>query len=234
MNIQLWFVDCQKDFINATGKLSISNATDILGNLSKLRKAATKYGIKAVYTQDFHAMDDPELSDKPDFKTTFPPHCVAGTVGATFVDEVECPQNAVILNPQDDLMYILDKHDDLGFFERDAILTKQIFSTFDGNKNAETYVEATRPDVVFACGVAGDVCVKAVVEGFVKMNDLLIDLGDRPIKICLVTDAVKSLDEDNTTRFLMKMVIDRKEFSLVDANFVTKFLDVVDGFGETL
>jgi len=237
MNVQIWFVDTQRDFINEDGVLPVPNAPEILENLANLRDVATRFGVRCVYTQDLHAMDDAELSDNPDFKETFPPHCIGGTLGSMFVDEVGVYQfaGAKILDAKDDLAKIAMEVENLDdFLNRDIILTKQIFSTFDGNKNAETYLELTRPDVVFVCGVAGDVCVKAVIEGLLRMNRLLEDLDDKPMKIGIVTDAIKSLDEKNFQTFKMQTTLDNSEAHLVTTGFVNNFLAIVDGLGDTV
>ena len=41
-------------------------------NLEKLTKYARAKGIQVVNTADWHTMASEEVSDKPDFKTTFP------------------------------------------------------------------------------------------------------------------------------------------------------------------
>ena len=229
MKVQIWFVDCQNDFINADGALPVPDAPSILENLEKLKTAAVNHGISSVYTQDYHDVNDPELSDNPDFKTTFPKHCIRGTIGSYFVDGVYNNNGIMIFDPDDDLADILMKNQNIDFIDKGIILTKQIFSTFDGNKNAETYIEATRPDVVFVCGVAGDVCVKAVVEGLLEMNRLFKDFKDAPMRICVVADAVKSLNEEAT-----KTLYSQFDVSQVDTDFVVKFMELVDGMGDTL
>jgi len=236
MNVQIWFVDCQNDFMKEDGALFVQGSHYASEQLYSLREAATAFGVRAVYTQDFHAMNDPELSDKPDFKTTFPPHCIGGTRGADFINEVYNgpSHDCRIISPEDDLVDILMTNDDLDeFLEKDVILTKQIFSTFDGNKNAETYVEATRPDIVFICGVAGDVCVKAVVEGFQDMNETLKSLDDEPIKICVVSDAIASIDQGVTNDLFGNLEAEDNGF-VVDVNYVWDFLQMTAKFRGTL
>ena len=228
MNIQIFFVDCQKDFIEDGGALQVPGAPEILENLAKLRKAATDFGVTVVYTQDFHAMKDPEIRGKPDFKITFPPHCIAGTEGAHFVDAVACPDDAVIIEPSTDLLEILqsDKDDYFDVFNKDIIFTKQIFSTFDGNKNAETYINATEPDIVFVCGVAGDVCVRAVVDWFLSHSE---------VRVVVLADAIKSLDEKISNQYFTILTeLGSGGFVLADTNFAIKFLQLAEDLGETL
>jgi len=232
MKVQIWFVDCQKDFINADGALPVPFAENILDNLAKLRIAATVFDTPVVYTQDLHAMHDAEFSDTPDYSQTFPRHCVAGTPGAELVGEVGCPEDVAIIEPSCDLIDILQNNEGVDIFEGDVILTKQIFSTFDGNKNAEAFVEATAPDVVFICGVAGDVCVKHVVNGFHKLNELNKQFGEPPIKVGIVHDAIKSIDREFGSGLNSEW--ENWGFEIVDALFVESFLALTNRIGDTL
>jgi nicotinamidase/pyrazinamidase len=232
MNIQIWMIDCQNDFIKGDGALPVPGACEILDNLGKLRKAATDCNIKVVYTMDEHLSDDEEISDQPDFKTTFPPHCILGTYGSDLVNSVKSKAKVKIIGFGDSLIYELD-NETVNIFDDDIAFTKNVFSIFDGNKNAETYVKLIRPDIIFVCGVAGDVCVKAVVEGFLDMNALLKDLKDTPMRICVVQDAIASLNDETTKQLYRKLDSDETGI-IVDTDFVWEFLKIVEGLGDTL
>lgn len=235
MNILLIFVDCQRDFINVDGALPVPGAPEILGNLRRLRAIASTFNKRVIYTQDFHSMDDTEISDKPNFTITFPPHCIGGTIGSSFVPEVcGCDDNMAFITPECDLADMLMTNEDLDILDNDIVFTKHVFSTFDGNKNIETYIEATAPDIVFVCGVAGDVCVKAVVNGLLDMNQLLEDLNsDEQIKICVVKDAVKSLNIESEKEFYDSLKNNSNTY-VVDTNFVENFLSITNGMRETV
>src|SRR5437867_10288638 len=80
--VLFWDVDTQRDFMISTGKLYVPGAVEITGNLERLTRAARLNAIRIVATVDDHRLEDPEIALKnPDFRTTFPPHCLHGTPG---------------------------------------------------------------------------------------------------------------------------------------------------------
>ena len=228
MKIQVWFIDTQKDFINDGGALQVPGAPTIVENLKRLNEASKR--ITRVFTQDLHHETDVELSKTPDFKTTFPPHCISGTSGCHIIEEINPKEyfNMSRFTRLEDLLkddrceYILQY--------QDYVFDKNIFSTFDGNPNAKVFVEATAPDIIFVCGVAGDVCVKAVVEA---LDDLNCGDSNMKIKIAVVMDAVKSLNEVEARKYF-EMLEKEGTIQLVDTNYVVNFLKMTDGIGDDL
>ncbi|PYO97725.1 MAG: hypothetical protein DMD61_11830 [Gemmatimonadetes bacterium] len=73
--IIFWDVDTQYDFMHADGKLYVPEAERIVGNLKRLTDYAHAHGIRIVASADDHVTAHPEISDAPDWATTFPPHC---------------------------------------------------------------------------------------------------------------------------------------------------------------
>src|SRR4030043_1528975 len=88
-NVIFFAVDCQKDFINPDGALYIKDAELIKSQLKYLTEYAKENNIRVINTADRHTENDTEISDKPDFKKTFPKHCMLGTDGLNFIDETE-------------------------------------------------------------------------------------------------------------------------------------------------
>src|SRR5436190_13671349 len=86
MALVFWDVDTQYDFMFSDGKLYVTGAEQVLPQLSQLTRHARKAGIPIVASIDHHVMTDPELSATPDFRETFPPHCLQGTPGHDKVD----------------------------------------------------------------------------------------------------------------------------------------------------
>ena len=68
-----WDVDTQYDFIMPDGKLYVTASEKRLPNLKKLTDYARQRGIPIYGSVDNHQIDDPEISDTPDFQETFPP-----------------------------------------------------------------------------------------------------------------------------------------------------------------
>jgi nicotinamidase/pyrazinamidase len=74
-------VDVQQDFCEG-GSLGVAGGSDVaeaIGNL--LANGAHGYA-HVVATADWHVEPGDHFSDEPDFATTWPPHCTAGTDGA--------------------------------------------------------------------------------------------------------------------------------------------------------
>src|SRR3989442_3991639 len=82
-----WDVDTQYDFMRADGKLYVPEAESIIPTLKRLTDYAHTHGIRIVASADDHVAGDAEISDTPDWKTTFPPHCMRGTPGQTKIPE---------------------------------------------------------------------------------------------------------------------------------------------------
>ena len=77
--ILFWNVDTQVDFIEPTGKLYVKGAEKLKPVLKKITQFAADNQIRVINTCDFHFINSRELSAHPDFKSTFPLHCMAGT-----------------------------------------------------------------------------------------------------------------------------------------------------------
>ena len=180
-----WNTDTQYDFIDKDGKLSVENAESIKPNLKKLTDFARVNNIKVVNTMDWHFKDSKELSDDPDFVKTFPPHCMANTEGARFIDETSPDRGTTMLVDWSEQkgMNFHDIHK-----SRNIIIRKDAFDVFEGNNLTEAIVNnlgipfLDRPTFILY-GVATNVCVKAAVEGLTK----------RGYSVKVVTDAIKGL-----------------------------------------
>ena len=80
--VVLWDVDTQVDFVLPEGKLYVPGAEEVAPTMQRLVQAARTAGIPHVASADDHELTDDEISDDPDFATTYPPHCLRGTRGA--------------------------------------------------------------------------------------------------------------------------------------------------------
>ena len=82
-----WDVDTQYDFMKADGKLYVPEAEHVIPNLKRLTDYAHSHGIRIVASADDHVMSHAEISEQPDWKTTFPAHCLRGTPGQKKIPE---------------------------------------------------------------------------------------------------------------------------------------------------
>jgi len=79
----LVIVDVQNDFCEG-GSLAVEGGAAIATAISSyLAAEGASYG-HVVASRDYHVDPGAHFSAEPDFRTSWPPHCVAGTVGAEF------------------------------------------------------------------------------------------------------------------------------------------------------
>lgn len=179
-DILFWNVDTQYDFVMPEGKLYVQGAEKLNHTWKKITELAKEEEIRVVNTADWHLPDSPELSDSPDFIHTFPPHCMAGSSGAQYVEETR-PDDPVIVkwerkySIERELMPVMEN--------RNFVLLKDRFDVFSGNPNALTVLDLIAPDTVIVYGVTTNVCVDFAVKGLVeKVKNVLV-----------VEDAIKEL-----------------------------------------
>jgi nicotinamidase/pyrazinamidase len=185
-----WDVDTQYDFMRAAGRLYVPEAEAIIPSLKGLTDYAHRHGIRIVASADDHAASDPEISDAPDWTTTFPPHCLRGTPGARKIPETALRDPLVIEPARAQTMALADRVRRHG---GDILFLKQRFDVFT-NANVLTVLDVLAPQDVVLYGVALDVCVKAAIAGL---------LTRRPrMRLFAVTDAMKPIDRDAAEHLL--------------------------------
>jgi len=175
-----WNVDTQEDFIDQAGKLYVKGAEEIRPVLKQITDFAKTEGIKVINTCDYHHINSNELSSIPDFETSFPQHCMAGTSGAEFISETY-PESPVLIDWDPELA-IFSVFDDPERF-RNIVIRKDAFDVFKGNPHTEKILQLLHPDQVFVYGVTTNVCVDKAVIG----------LSDRGIKVYVFENAIKEL-----------------------------------------
>jgi nicotinamidase/pyrazinamidase len=171
----LWDVDTQVDFMLPEGKLYVPDAEQTAPAMKRLVEAARAAGIAHVASADDHELVDDEISDQPDFETTYPPHCLRGTRGARKVPETE---------QEDPVAIGLGPFPERYLAGREFLLLKKSFDVFT-NPNAERLLERLDPDEVIVFGVATDVCDNAAILGMLE----------RGRRVVFVEDAARGLDE---------------------------------------
>jgi nicotinamidase/pyrazinamidase len=174
----LWDVDTQVDFVHADGKLAVPGATAALPAMAQLVESARAAGIPHVASADDHELTDPEISESPDYRTTYPPHCLRGTRGAEKVPETR-QADPVPLGLTDVPARWLTG--------REFLLLKKSFDVFT-NPNAERLLDLLDPAEVLLFGVATDVCNDAAIRGLIA----------RGRAVTFVEEASRGLDEART------------------------------------
>jgi nicotinamidase/pyrazinamidase len=85
----LLVVDVQRDFCEG-GSLAVAGGSAVAGAITRyLASAATGRYAYIVATRDHHVDPGSHFSMEPDYVDTWPPHCVAGTLGADFHPDLD-------------------------------------------------------------------------------------------------------------------------------------------------
>jgi nicotinamidase/pyrazinamidase len=192
----LWDVDTQIDFVHADGKLAVPGAEEVVPAMRRLVEAARNAEIPHVASADDHELTDAEISEQPDFETTYPPHCLRGTRGARKIDETD---------QLDPVPIGLEPLDQKWLRGREFLLLKKHFDVFT-NPNTERLVERLDPDEVILFGVATDVCDDAAIRGLLA----------RGRRVTFVEDAARGLDEARVARSLADWREQGVRFATVD------------------
>lgn len=154
-----WDVDTQHDFIHPDGKLYVPGAEAIVPTLGALSDYAHAHGIRVVASADDHVQGHRELSATPDFRTTFPEHCMRGTPGQLKIPETTL-RDPLVIEPRADPEIAAKVRAHAG----DILFHKHWFDVFT-NENLLPVLGSLRPGRVVLYGVATDVCDKYAIEG---------------------------------------------------------------------
>jgi nicotinamidase/pyrazinamidase len=185
-----WDVDTQYDFMKADGKLYVPDAETLIPNLKRLTDYAHARGILIVASADDHVPGHRELSDTPNFKDTFPSHCMRGTPGQQKIPETAL-RNPLVIEPEPADPGVLK--DRVRAHRGDILFHKHWFDVFS-NPNVEPVVAVLDPDDIVLYGVALDVCDRYAIEGLLQR---------RPAsRIFAVTDAMKPIDREAAEHLL--------------------------------
>jgi nicotinamidase/pyrazinamidase len=176
----LWDVDTQVDFIEPGGKLYFEGAEEAKPAMARLVGAARAAGVVHLASADDHELSDPEISEEPDFESTWPPHCLRGTRGAEKIPETKqldpLPLPLVPM-PSAVLQRLLERG-------REVLVPKKHFDPFT-NPNLEAVLDMLDPDAIVLFGVATDVCDDAAVRALLR----------RGRRVTFVEDAARGVDE---------------------------------------
>jgi nicotinamidase/pyrazinamidase len=162
----LIIVDVQNDFCEG-GSLGVTGGGAVADAINDYLTAGGDFRY-AVATQDFHIDPGDHFSERPDYTSSWPPHCLAGSTGAQ-----------------------LHPHLDLGRI--DAIFRKgayaAAYSGFEGVDDTGTplagWLRQHDVDEVDVVGIATDHCVRQTAEDAVReglttrvLLDLTVGVGE--------------------------------------------------------
>jgi nicotinamidase/pyrazinamidase len=175
MKMVFFDVDTQLDFLYPAGALYVPGAESIVPQVAALNRHAANTGIPLISTVDAHTENDPEFRE-------WPPHCVAGTAG-------QQKPAATLLEPR---ITIRSTREDFELKDaRQILLEKQSVDCFT-NANLPALLNVLGAEICVVYGVVTEICVKNAALGLLKTGR----------NVWLLTDAVRSLDDEKCVRFL--------------------------------
>lgn len=158
----LFDIDTQNDFCLPTGALSVpgADAQSVIDAQERLIDWGHR-GLRVhVASADDHLVSDEEISDQPDWKATFPPHCLRTSAGAqkvpwTIQDNPLVLGDGAVEEPR--LLEMVRAR-------REILLLKSRTDVFT-NPHTASVLEILDPDRIVVFGVATDICVAAAIAG---------------------------------------------------------------------
>jgi len=173
-------VDTQVDFMFPAGALYAPGAEKILPVVAALNGYAARTGAPVLSTMDAHSENDPEFA-------SWPPHCVVGTVGQRKPDSTLLAQRIVVPSTRG-AVFSLDLCEQI-------VIEKQHIDMFT-NDNLEFVLGHLQAQRFIVYGVVAEICVRCAAFGLLRAGKL----------VELVTDAVRSLDEERAERMCGEFV----------------------------
>lgn len=168
----LIIVDMQKDFCEG-GSLPVKGCKSIVSGINKYIQVFKNAGLTVVASRDWHPPN--HIS----FNTAggpWPPHCIAGSEGAEFVEGLRLPEDVVVVSKATDP-------------------DTEAYSAF-ASTPLHYILSVRNVRRLFITGVATDYCVKeTALEG--------LKLG---YEVIVLTDAVAGVDEKTSREALMELV----------------------------
>ncbi len=137
-------VDVQNDFCEG-GSLGVNGGIAVASNIHTLLTHDHGYDV-VVATRDHHIDPGAHFSDTPDFVDSWPPHCVVGTEGAEFQEEL----HGIRFD---------------GIFDKGEY--SAAYSGFEGREHSQDdvlladFLNQRGVDAVDVVGIATDYCVRA-------------------------------------------------------------------------
>ena len=193
-----WDVDTLYDFMRPDGKLYVPGSEEILPALEALTAFAHAHRIPIVASADNHDPTDAEISEAPDWKTTFPQHCMRGTAGQRKIAQTALV-DPLVIEPEPEDAEALGRR--IRAHRGDFLLHKHTLDVFS-NANVSTLLAALTPGAIVIYGVATDFCDRYTVEGLLR---------HRPgAELFLVTDAIRAIYPEEGAR----LVAQWKEFGV--------------------
>ncbi|GAA1952469.1 isochorismatase family protein [Catenulispora subtropica] len=172
MTRALIVIDVQNDFCEG-GSLPVSGGAAVAAGVTELLSGPDRGGFdQVVATRDWHTDPGPHFAAEPDYVTSWPAHCVAGTKGAEF-------------HPDFDRSHVDE------IFSKGA--SSAAYSGFEAVDGADTllgdWLRERGVDEVDLVGLATDHCVRATALDAVRQGFRTRVLADLAAGVAEATTA---------------------------------------------
>jgi nicotinamidase/pyrazinamidase len=156
----LLVIDVQVDFLPG-GKLGVPNGHAVLAPINRLLSLFDSRGFPIYASRDWHPANHCSFAERGG---PWPPHCVAGTPGAAFSEQLDLPAGAIVVSKGDTA-------------DADA------YSAFNGTGLAAR-LRARGVRRVVVCGLATDYCVLNTV----------VDARENGFEVIIVPEAMRAVE----------------------------------------
>jgi len=193
----LIIVDVQNDFCEG-GSLAVEGGADLASEISELLERSHDLDF-VVATQDWHVDPGSHFSEAPDFRTSWPVHCVAGTKGAALHRNLDTEDiDAYFRKGRFDAAYsgfdgLLAPEDEVAVGEREAHEAAQDDAV--DPVTLDDWLRENDVDEVVIVGIATDHCVRATA----------LDAVNAGYDTTVLRDYVVGVDEDASEEALEEL-----------------------------
>ncbi len=193
----LIIVDVQNDFCEG-GTLAVAGGADLASEISELLADSLDYDF-VVATQDWHVDPGTHFSETPDFRTSWPEHCRAGSKGAALHRNLDTEDiDAYFRKGKYDAAYsgfdgLLAPDDEVAVGEREAHESAQ--DSTESPVSLDDWLRENDVDDVVIVGIATDHCVRATA----------LDAVNAGYNTTVLRDFLVGVDEDASEEALEEL-----------------------------
>ena len=182
MAIAYGIIDAQSGFMPAhvdvagTGELGVSEGDLIIPVVNRLTQYALDQSWHVFTTQDWHPAQTAHFSATPNFTTTWPVHCVAGTAGAAIHPEIVVPAGATPFHKGMDVLS--DGADDTSY--------SGYYAQTDNGLTLPAWLAQHQITQVYLVGLAFDYCVGSTALDLAQQCGVAVHVivaATRPVAI---------------------------------------------------
>jgi len=182
MAIAYGIIDAQAGFmpvhvdVAGTGELGVSEGDLIIPVVNRLTQHALDQSWHVFTTQDWHPAQTAHFSATPNFTTTWPVHCVAGTAGAAIHPEIVVPAGATSFHKGMDVLS--DGADDTSY--------SGYYAQTDNGLTLPVWLAQHQITQVYLVGLAFDYCVGSTALDLAQQCGVAVHViidATRPVAI---------------------------------------------------